>query len=159
MPKIVDHDAYREELVAQAVKYFSDHGYAGASMRKIADHLGVSKSAIYHYFPSKADLFLACTKHMMSFVDQEFTKPKGSQKERVQQMIDTLRADFRSEMAISVEYSRGKTKEEIANDEAMQFMIEGYKRNVATIVPPNKVDETLALIWGTLLIEYFSGEL
>ena len=66
MPKIVDHDAYREELVAQAVKYFSDHGYAGASMRKIADHLGVSKSAIYHYFPSKADLFLACTKHMMS---------------------------------------------------------------------------------------------
>ena len=74
-------------------------------------------------------------------------------------MIDTLRADFRSEMAISVEYSRGKTKEEIANDEAMQFMLEGYKRNVASIVPPNKVDETLALIWGTLLIEYFSGEL
>lgn len=159
MPKIVDHDAYREKLVAEAVGYFSKHGYAGSSMRKIADHLGVSKSAIYHYFPSKDDLFLACTKHMMSSVDQEFAKPKGTQKERIQQLIDTLRADFRAEMAISVEYSRGKTKEEIANDEAMQFMLAGYRRNVATIVPPGKVDETLALIWGQLLIEYFGGQL
>ncbi len=159
MPKVVNHDAYREELVAKAVGYFSEHGYAGASMRKVADHVGISKGAIYHYFPKKEDLFLACTKHMMSFVDQDFAKPKGSQRERIQQMIDMLRDDFRSEIAISVEYSRGKSKEEIAEDESMQFMLEGYRKNVASMVPAAKVDETLALIWGTLLIEYFGGKL
>ena len=66
MPKIVDHQAHSQHLAQRAAGYFSDHGYAGTSMRAVAQHLGLSKSALYHYFPSKEDLFLACTKQVMA---------------------------------------------------------------------------------------------
>lgn len=57
MPKIVDHDAYRAAIVDAAVQSFVVHGYGGLGMRDLARQLGISKSALYHYFPSKEALF------------------------------------------------------------------------------------------------------
>ena len=65
MPKIVDHDAYRRELVEKATQLFSGHGFSGLGMRQIANELGISKSALYHYFPSKELLFSACTEYVV----------------------------------------------------------------------------------------------
>ena len=39
-----------------AVAAFIEHGYDATSMGALADRLGLSKSAIYHHFPSKGDL-------------------------------------------------------------------------------------------------------
>ena len=57
MPKIIDRDAYRAELAGKAIAVFTEHGYNGLGMRGIAEAIGVSKSALYHYFPTKKDLF------------------------------------------------------------------------------------------------------
>ncbi len=65
MPKIVDREAYRSELIAKAVDIFSEHGLNGLGMRGIAEALGVSKSALYHYFSSKEELFTACTEFVL----------------------------------------------------------------------------------------------
>ena len=40
-------------------------------MRGVAQHLGVSKSALYHYFPTKEALFLACTQQVMHHLTVE----------------------------------------------------------------------------------------
>ncbi|MGF1489125.1 MAG: TetR/AcrR family transcriptional regulator [Prochloraceae cyanobacterium] len=57
MPKIVDHDRYRKELLMKSFDLFAEKGYGSASMRQIAQGIGVSTGTLYHYFPSKEVLF------------------------------------------------------------------------------------------------------
>ncbi|MGI8503434.1 MAG: TetR/AcrR family transcriptional regulator [Hassallia sp.] len=57
MPKIVDHDQYRKELLSKCFDLFAEKGYGSITMRQIADGLGVSTGTLYHYFPSKQALF------------------------------------------------------------------------------------------------------
>lgn len=49
----------REELVEVAVELFARHGYAGTSIRDIADAVGRSVSNVYHYFENKEALWFA----------------------------------------------------------------------------------------------------
>lgn len=56
MPKIVDHDQYRKELLIKSFDLFAEKGY-GLTMRQLAQGLGVSTGTLYHYFPTKEVLF------------------------------------------------------------------------------------------------------
>ena len=57
MPKIVDHDARREELLEPCLALFAARGFHAISMREIARHLGVTTGTLYHYFNGKLALF------------------------------------------------------------------------------------------------------
>ncbi|MFM6108895.1 MAG: TetR/AcrR family transcriptional regulator [Sphaerospermopsis kisseleviana] len=57
MPKIVDHEQYRKELLGKCFNLFAEKGYGTITMRQIAQSLGVSTGTLYHYFPSKQALF------------------------------------------------------------------------------------------------------
>ena len=57
MPKLVDHDQYRQQLLIKCFDLFADKGYAAITMRQIAVGLGVSTGTLYHYFSSKEVLF------------------------------------------------------------------------------------------------------
>lgn len=46
------------EILDAAVAVFTEDGYAGGSMRSIAEHLGLSEPALYRYFAGKEDLFV-----------------------------------------------------------------------------------------------------
>jgi AcrR family transcriptional regulator len=46
----------RERIVAVALDLFSHQGYAGTSIRDIADRMGMTKAAVYYHFPSKENL-------------------------------------------------------------------------------------------------------
>jgi AcrR family transcriptional regulator len=58
MPKIVDRDRYRQELLTHCFDLFAQKGYGSLTMRQIAKELGVSTGTLYHYFPSKEALFV-----------------------------------------------------------------------------------------------------
>ena len=62
MPKIVDQDAYRRKLATAATRLFGERGYGSLSMRELARGLGVSSGTLYHYFPSKQQLFQAAVR-------------------------------------------------------------------------------------------------
>jgi len=47
----------RDQILEVALKHFSRHGYAGTSMRQLAEDVGITAAAIYRHFPSKLDLF------------------------------------------------------------------------------------------------------
>ncbi|KQO80438.1 hypothetical protein ASF17_14145 [Frigoribacterium sp. Leaf263] len=49
----------RQELVAQSLNLFAEHGFQRLSLRKIAETLGMSHAALSYYFPSKEDLLRA----------------------------------------------------------------------------------------------------
>ncbi len=64
MPRIVDHDAYRAQLLSAAFEHFAAQGYAGVTMRSLAKELGVSTGTLYHYFDTKEALFALMLGHV-----------------------------------------------------------------------------------------------
>ncbi len=52
----------KAELVRAASRYFSRHGFHGTSLADVARDMGLTKSAIYHYFPDKQALLFECSK-------------------------------------------------------------------------------------------------
>lgn len=59
MPKIVDHDQRRSELVEATLRIIVRQGLAGATMRDIAAEAGFANGAIKSYFASKSELLAA----------------------------------------------------------------------------------------------------
>ena len=57
MPKIVNHDQRREELLNASFALFAQRGYAAVTMRELAKELSVSTGLLYYYFPNKESLF------------------------------------------------------------------------------------------------------
>lgn len=57
MPKVVDHEARREEILARCFDLFAAQGYAALTMRGIGVSLGVSTGTLYYYFASKEQIF------------------------------------------------------------------------------------------------------
>ncbi|GAA6180935.1 hypothetical protein NBRC116594_23730 [Shimia sp. NS0008-38b] len=157
MPKIVDHDSHRAELALRAASYFSEHGYGGVSMRKIAAHLGVSKSALYHYFPTKEALFLASTEAAMQAIPAPDALSAATPEEQMAQLSAAMAPSFGAEMALLFDYLRGKTAAEIAADDAMQLALSAYRSTVAGIVGDDAADDALDRLLGRLLMGYFRG--
>jgi AcrR family transcriptional regulator len=57
MPKVVDHEQYRQELLSKCFDLFAAKSYGLITMREISQSLNVSTGTLYHYFPSKQALF------------------------------------------------------------------------------------------------------
>lgn len=60
MPKIIDHDQRRREIVQVAMKLIMEGGFEAATMRSIVTAAGFANGALKHYFPSK-DAIIAAT--------------------------------------------------------------------------------------------------
>lgn len=57
MSKVRDSKATKEKILKAAVKEFTEKGYEGTTISKIARRAGVSKQLLSHHFPMKEDLF------------------------------------------------------------------------------------------------------
>jgi AcrR family transcriptional regulator len=53
----LDVDERRRQLLEQGAELFTTHRYDELSMSRIAAAMGISKSLLYHYFPSKRAFF------------------------------------------------------------------------------------------------------
>ena len=60
MPKISEErrTERREQILEGARRCFAEHGYEGATVAKLEREIGLSRGAIFNYFPSKEDLFV-----------------------------------------------------------------------------------------------------
>jgi len=68
----------RERVMEAALQMFLHRGYAGTSMKSLAQELGVSAPALYWYFPSKEDLYVEVIETSMTdfvkHVEQSITE-------------------------------------------------------------------------------------
>lgn len=55
----LDVDERRRQLLEKGAELFTSHRYDELSMSRIAAEVGISKSLLYHYFPSKQAFFEA----------------------------------------------------------------------------------------------------
>jgi TetR/AcrR family transcriptional regulator, transcriptional repressor of aconitase len=60
MPRLSEEakEERRERVLAGARRCFATHGYEGATVARLEEEIGLSRGAIFNWFPSKADLFL-----------------------------------------------------------------------------------------------------
>ena len=49
----------RAEILDGARRVFGRHGFEGSTVVRLEQEIGVSRGAIFHYFPSKEELFIA----------------------------------------------------------------------------------------------------
>lgn len=51
--------ARRDQILAGARRTFSTYGYEGATVARLEEEIGLSRGAIFNYYPSKLELFVA----------------------------------------------------------------------------------------------------
>ncbi|RKX71029.1 MAG: hypothetical protein DRP60_15270 [Spirochaetes bacterium] len=68
----------KEKLEMQALHFFALNDYERSSLNDIAEALGVTKGAIYHYFKNKDDLFHNCVLRLLDVMEGWFVHSMSS---------------------------------------------------------------------------------
>ncbi|MHC6220823.1 TetR/AcrR family transcriptional regulator [Arthrobacter sp. MMS24-S77] len=80
MPKIVDHDKRRVELVEATWRIIAKRGIEGATMREIALEAGFANGALKPYFPTKDDLLTFAFAHVFNQTNARMGTSTASQR-------------------------------------------------------------------------------
>ena len=83
----------REKILEAAETQFARNGYAGAHLQSIAVEVGVQKTALYYYFPSKAALYIAVLSRMLESFERTATAAINrdeSFRDRLGRLLDDL---------------------------------------------------------------------
>ncbi|MEG3849438.1 TetR/AcrR family transcriptional regulator [Microcoleus sp. herbarium19] len=168
MPKIVDHDRYRKELINKCFDIFAEKGYSSVTMREIASEIGVSTGTLYHYFPSKESLF----EQLIEYLSYEDTKEEALAElgnpptlgERVDKLMNYLSGieDYMlKNLLMTFEFCHHKTRQEIDSNQALQ--IAGKRYEEALICYLDISDPALAqfvscYIDGLVARRFYQGE-
>lgn len=74
MPRQVDHEQRRTEIVHGVWALIADGGIEAVTMRRVADAAGVSVGRIQHYFDSRADLVRASARAMVAGAEATYAE-------------------------------------------------------------------------------------
>lgn len=86
----LDVDERRSQLVVLAIEEFGSRPYDEVSIDAIAEKAGISKGLVYHYFPTKRALYIACVREGATRIVQsiEAHPIEGSPFEQLRTAID-----------------------------------------------------------------------
>jgi AcrR family transcriptional regulator len=71
MPKIIDHDKRRRDIVDVAKRLMLEGGFEAATMRSIAAEAGFANGALKHYFPGKDSIIAATFESVIAEMDPD----------------------------------------------------------------------------------------
>lgn len=163
MPKVVDHTKLRGELAEGAAQLFLRRGYSALGMREIAERLGVSKSALYHYFPSKRALFDAAGRVAVARMVDAFVRPAGPEVgsdaavSAILAGVKALDANARDEIALLTDYLR-TVEGDAAARRGIAEANAALEASIAAIVGTAKASLVLSICYGFLLQRVLAGE-
>ena len=87
----------RRRILESALAEFSEQGYGASSVNTISNGEGLSTGIIYHYFPTKDDLYLACVEECFQMLTghlQSHTNMVGQTAEERLEQYFRVRLDF-----------------------------------------------------------------
>jgi AcrR family transcriptional regulator len=93
-----DFEAKQRGLLLDAAAVFARQGMEKASMSQIAANAGVSKSLLYHYYPSKDALIFAIIETHLNELDEALAEADGSEgppEDRLRVLIGTVLEKYR----------------------------------------------------------------
>jgi AcrR family transcriptional regulator len=158
MPKIVDHDRYRQELLSQCLNVIAEKGYAAITMRQIAAGLGVSTGTLYHYFPSKDSLFDQLVEYISYQDTSEETIAQVRALPTLEQRLDAIfnfvaehEEYFLHQTLMLIDFSRQKSREGINQHETLRRAGERYEKAMMQML---EIDDPTIIL---MIINLFDG--
>lgn len=79
--------AKREEILTTALDVIAKHGYRQASVRELADAVGLSAAGLLHYFDSKEELFTA----ILRTRDEHDVRTYGADGDGIETLLAVIR--------------------------------------------------------------------
>ncbi len=164
MPKIVDHDKKRVELLAGCFDLWAQRGYSAITMRELGKELKVSTGTLYHYFRNKEELFVQMVRWLG---ERDITAATAlvSQGETLQeklgilfQFVEDETDHFQKLLLISIDYYRHKPD---PTNNVLSQVIQSYRNTLLTELGiPSKGISTVILstLFGMLLQEMMDPE-
>lgn len=149
----------REKILAAALRLFSRHGYAGTSVRMIAEEAGVSQGLLYNYFDGKESLLRAIFDRSMADVQESFERAAGGATpgERIERLVGAAFDIVRERLSFwRVTYQlrmqpgvlEGLAEDVHAGGEAIRQQLEELLRSAGAALPAIEARVLFAAIDG-----------
>lgn len=141
MPKIVDKEEKRYQIIEAAVRVFAKHGVPNTKMVQIAEAAGIGKGTIYEYFKSKEELFHAIIAMFMQNMDTQMEnniRQLGDAKEKLLACFNEWGNIFESEFMdfaeIMLDFWAECLRKGDRNSIDLNEMYEGYRKQLKEIL-------------------------
>ena len=164
MPKIIDHDRYRAELLVKCFDLFTSQGYAAITMRQIAIGLNVSTGTLYHYFDSKEAIF----EQMVWMRVEQGLREIGGQInlsdsinvkiQSVFEQIGRIQDELFRELILYADYYQYQQRNGIKSSEILINMFKAFQpeiKNTIGITNPHAAQLVFSAIDGLLLSQIY----
>jgi AcrR family transcriptional regulator len=128
-------DERRRQLLEAGAKVFTERSYDDASMAEVAREAGISKGLLYHYFPSKRDLFVATLEAAAAEL-RDITEPDPSKPvpEQLNAILDTYLAWIEEHADSYAKLLEGATGSDDVRSYMAQMRAGTVDRILATLV-------------------------
>jgi len=125
----LDNDERRAQLLQLARKAFSDRSYDDVSIDDLAREAKISKGLLYHYFPTKRDLYVAGLREIAEELVQRVVTipPDLAPIERVRAGIEAYLDHISQHSRAYVSLMRGG----IGSDPEVAAVVEGVRKRLA----------------------------
>lgn len=158
------HGDLHASLLATAKDMINTHGIQNLSLRKIAENVGVSRTAAYHHFKDKNDLLCAIAAHGFEQWQKEsnhiFTHDQLANEDKLRQFVHRY-INFATQNPNLYDLMFGRTiwKEHGANDSLKSVAYQSFEQQLAMtklwqeqkIISQSENSLRLAqVVWGTL---------
>ena len=77
MPRRVDHEARRHEIVLATWRLIAERGIEATTMRELARELGLANGSVTHYFPDKSAILTAAFAHVFAATTARFEQGRA----------------------------------------------------------------------------------
>ncbi|RKD32729.1 TetR/AcrR family transcriptional regulator [Thermohalobacter berrensis] len=91
MPKIIDYDKKKEEIIKKAILIFIKKGYYNTKLSDIAKECGMGRTTLYQYFKNKEEIFHYVIKYTIKTIKKDLNliikDPKISSLQKIKKII------------------------------------------------------------------------
>ncbi len=164
----------KEEILTEAARLFAERGYSETDTQLLAETIGVGKGTVYRYFPSKRELFLAAVDRVMRMLRQRVDLRVEGVEDPLQRIERGVR-EFLSFFAEHPAYVELLIQERaLFKDRKLPTFIEHRQMNLqrwrdmyrdliadgrVRDIPPEGITDVVGnLLYGTIFMNYFSGQ-
>lgn len=105
MPKIVDHDKRKDEILEIALEVFAADGYDDSNLSAIAKRCGLSRATLYQYFRNKEDIYYFALKQSTEGMFQKYLRIEWSGKGPIEDILEIC-----DDIMATAERNRSKIK-------------------------------------------------
>jgi AcrR family transcriptional regulator len=166
MPKIVDREQYRKQLLTKSFELFAEIGYGKITMRQLAQKLGISTGTLYHYFPSKEAIFLQLVEELAqrdisNFLVQAESVPPDI-RSRVKAILDFTQENrdyFSKQLMIGMDYYQQQVGEtDVPKEDLSQSYITVFEQlDRETIITINEYLQVGNYAIGEFILTFVNG--